>query len=42
MKWAVLSEKGKNITIKSEVATSSKMPFKEHPVEMTASKRKFE
>ena len=41
---AVLSEKGKKITIKSEVATSLKMPFKEHPVEMTgeASKRKFE
>ena len=41
---AVLSEKGKKITIKSEVATSSKMPFKECPVEMTgeASKRNFE
>ena len=41
---AVLSEKGKKITIKSEVATSLKMPFKEHPVETTeeASKRKFE
>ena len=41
---AVLSENGKKVTIKSEVATSSKMPFKECPVEMTgkASKRKFE
>ena len=40
----VLSEKGKKITIKSEIATSSKEPFKEHPIEMIeeASKRKFE
>ena len=40
----VLSEKRKKITITSEVATSSKMPFKECPIEMTeeASKRKFE
>ena len=40
----VLSEKGKKITIKSEVVTSLKMPFKERPIEMTeeASKRKFD
>ena len=40
----VLSEKGKKITIKSEIATSSKKSFKEHPIEMIeeASKRKFE
>ena len=39
----VLSQKGKNITIKSEIATCSKEPFKEHPIEMIeeASKRKF-
>ena len=39
----VLSEKGKKITIKSEIATSSKELFKEHPMEMMeeASKRKF-
>ena len=39
----VLSEKGKEITIKSEIATSSKELFKEHPIEMIeeASKRKF-
>ena len=39
----VLSEKGKNITVKSEVAGSSKVPFKQRPMEMTgeASKRKF-
>ena len=38
----VLSEKGK-VTIKSEIATSSKEPFKECPIEMIeeASKRKF-
>ena len=40
----VLSEKGKKIIIKSEIASSLKKPFKEHPVEMIeeASKRKFE
>ena len=40
----VLSEKGKKITIKSEIATSSKEPFEERPIEMIeeASKRKFE
>ena len=40
----VLSERGKKITIKSEIATSSKEPFKECPIEMIeeASKRKFE
>ena len=38
----VLSEKGK-ITIKSEIATSLKEPFKECPIEMTeeAFKRKY-
>ena len=40
----VLSEKGKKITVKSEVASSSKVPFKQCPMEMMgeASKRKFE
>ena len=40
----VLSKKGKKITIKSEIATSSKKPFEECPIEMIeeASKRKFE
>ena len=39
----VLSNKGKEITIKSEIATSSKELFKECPTEMIeeASKRKF-
>ena len=40
----VLSEKGKKITIKTEVASSSTKPFKEQPIEHTeeASKRKYE
>ena len=31
----VLSEKGKKITIKTEVASSSMKPFKERPIEHT-------
>ena len=40
----VLSEKGKKISIKTEVASSSMKPFKEQPVEHSeeASKRKYE
>ena len=40
----VLSEKGKTIVIKSEVASSSTKPFKEQPIEHAeeASKRKYE
>ena len=40
----VLSEKGKNISIKTEVASSSMRPFEEQPVEHEeeASKRKYE
>ena len=40
----VISEKGRKITVKSEVAGSSKIPFKQQPMEVTgeASKRKFE
>ena len=39
----VLSEKGKKITIKTEVASSSMKPLKEQPLEHTeeASKRKY-
>ena len=40
----VLSEKGKKIVIKTEVASSSMKPFKERPMEHVeeASKRKYE
>ena len=40
----VLSEKGKKISIKTEVASSSMKPFKKWPVEHAeeASKRKYE
>ena len=40
----VLSEKGKKISIKTELASSSMKPFKEQPVEHAeeASKRKYE
>ena len=40
----VLSEKGKEISIKTEVASSSMKPFEEQPVEHEeeASKRKYE
>ena len=40
----VLSEKGKKIVIKTEVASSSMKPFKEQPIEHAeeASKRKYE
>ena len=40
----VLSEKGRKITIKIEVASSSMKPFKEQPIEHAeeASKRKYE
>ena len=40
----VLSEKGKEISIKTEVATSSMKPFEDRPVgyEEEASKRKYE
>ena len=39
----VLSEKGKEISIKTEVASSSMKPFEERPVEYEeASKRKYE
>ena len=42
-KMTVLSEKGKKITIKSEIASSSMKPFKEQPIQHTeeASKRKY-
>ena len=40
----IVSEKGKKISIKTEVASSSMKPFKEQPVEHVeeASKRKYE
>ena len=40
----MLSEKGKKISIKTEVASSSMKPFKERPVEHTeeASQGKYE
>ena len=39
----VLSEKGKEISIKTEAASSSMKPFEEQPVEYEeASKRKYE
>ena len=39
----ILSEKGKKISIKTEVASSSTKPFKEQPVEHAeSSKRKYE
>ena len=40
----VLSEKGKKIVIKTDVASSSMKPFKEWPIEHVeeASKRKYE
>ena len=43
-KMVVLSEKGRKISIKTEVASSSMKPFEEWPVEYEeeASKRKYE
>ena len=40
----VLSEKGKEISIKTEVASSSMKPFEDQPIEHKekASKRKYE